>query len=448
MATHLVLDPAHTPAHRAGAVPVDLAQLRRFQWAVRAALTIGVAASVSANVLHANDNPIAQAIAAWPPLALLLTVELVSRVPVHRRALAVVRIAATALIAGIAAFVSYWHMAAVAAWYGETGAAPYLLPLSVDGLIIVASVSLVELSGRIRTAERPPPPSQAFMESKAPDTDTLPSSLSVRIPSRSRPADATGTATMRPDVTFAGTAMSWPIGKSTPTNCAGPNGNPPNGTTLNGTAFNGVKPGEPNGAEATPQDGSPTRRERHHHDEHRDGHRDQLPADPTSRHADTEPRATPAQQTTVDPPANRDDGRITGASGSGRDGGDAVSDRTNNSSRARPGDARAVAEGGERDFADPPTNDGDSRDGTGDGADSAATTRGGRRQLEHIPEEVTVLLPAARIARRRLIGRNQTVNRDTLAAQLRQDGHTVGNARAGVLLNLLKREPSGGSDGG
>jgi hypothetical protein len=113
---------------------------------------LGVAASVVANVLHARQNPVSETIAAWPPLALLLTVELISRVPVHRRGWAAVRLCATAAIAGIAAWVSYWHMAGVASRYGETGASPYLLPLSVDGLVVVASVSLVELAGRIRAA--------------------------------------------------------------------------------------------------------------------------------------------------------------------------------------------------------------------------------------------------------------------------------------------------------
>ncbi|MEU7902128.1 DUF2637 domain-containing protein [Actinoplanes sp. NPDC049118] len=130
-----------------------LPQLRRVRWAVRATLVLGVAASVVANILHAQDNPISQAIAAWPPLALLLTVELISRVPVHRRSLAFARLVATATIAGIAAWVSYWHMAGVAARYGETGASPYLLPLSVDGLIVVASICLVELGGRISSLE-------------------------------------------------------------------------------------------------------------------------------------------------------------------------------------------------------------------------------------------------------------------------------------------------------
>jgi hypothetical protein len=132
---------------------VPLRQLRRVRWAIRASLALGVAASVAANILHAEQNPIAQTIAAWPPLALLLAIELISRVPVHRRSLAGVRLFATGAIAGIAAWVSYWHMAGVAARYGESGAAPYLLPLSVDGLVVVASVSLVELAGRIREAE-------------------------------------------------------------------------------------------------------------------------------------------------------------------------------------------------------------------------------------------------------------------------------------------------------
>ena len=131
----------------------ELARYRRVRWAVRGALVLGVGASVAANVLHARPNPISQTISAWPPLALLLTVELVSRVPMHRRSLAVLRVVATAVIAGIAAWVSYWHMQDVGVRYGETPVSAYLLPISVDGLIVVASICLVELAGRIRQLE-------------------------------------------------------------------------------------------------------------------------------------------------------------------------------------------------------------------------------------------------------------------------------------------------------
>ena len=131
---------------------LDLDQLRRIRWAVRAALTLGVAASVAANVLHAEPTLVGRAIAAWPPLALLLTIELISRVPVHRPALARVRWLATAAISGIAAWVSYWHMVDVAMRYGESTASAHLIPLSVDGLVVVASVCLVELAGHLRAA--------------------------------------------------------------------------------------------------------------------------------------------------------------------------------------------------------------------------------------------------------------------------------------------------------
>jgi hypothetical protein len=153
----------------------EVTHLRRLRWAVRSVLTLGVAASIAANVLHARPNLISQIIAAWPPLALLLTVELISRVPAHRRSLAVLRLLATAAIAGIAAWVSYWHMAGVAARYGETdAAASYLLPVSVDGLVVVASISLVEIAGRIRTSSTDPDLADTRTEKPAAGPDQPP----------------------------------------------------------------------------------------------------------------------------------------------------------------------------------------------------------------------------------------------------------------------------------
>jgi hypothetical protein len=149
---------------------MNLPQLQRIRWAVRATLALGVSASVAANVLHAQPNPVSRIISAWSPLALLLTIELISRVPVHHRALATARWMATAAIAGIAAWVSYWHMAAVAGRYGETGPSPFLLPFSVDGLIVVASVCLVELGGRIHATQETQPAAIADSVSERPAT--------------------------------------------------------------------------------------------------------------------------------------------------------------------------------------------------------------------------------------------------------------------------------------
>ena len=131
----------------------DLPKLRRIRWAARGVLVLGLLASTVGNVLHAQPKFVSQAISAWPVLALYLTIELIARVPMHRTGLAVGRVLATAVIAGIAAWVSYWHMAAVASEYGETAPSQYLLPFSVDGLIVIASICLVELGGRIAAAE-------------------------------------------------------------------------------------------------------------------------------------------------------------------------------------------------------------------------------------------------------------------------------------------------------
>lgn len=172
-------------------------KLKLVRWGVRAALALGVAASIAGNVLHAHDNVVSRVISAWSPLALLITIELIARVPVYSRSLAAGRLAATALIAGIAAWVSYWHMAAVAARYGESGASPYLIPLSVDGLVVVASICLVELGSRIRAerTESPLPATAPVFDHALPIGPTpaprryadLPDSLSTPAPRVRKP---------------------------------------------------------------------------------------------------------------------------------------------------------------------------------------------------------------------------------------------------------------------
>ena len=54
--------------------------------------------------------------------------------------------------------------------------------------------------------------------------------------------------------------------------------------------------------------------------------------------------------------------------------------------------------------------------------------------------DIAALLPAARTARDRLFGRGDSLTRDTLAAELRRNGHPVRNARLSQLLSALKKE--------
>jgi Protein of unknown function (DUF2637) len=132
-------------------------------WAT-AAFLLGVAVSVAANVAHtwyipgASGRPPvgAQLAAAFYPLALLLTVEILARVPWPVGPWwAAARYGGTALVAGVAAVVSYRHMAALLAAYGEDALTAAIGPLAVDGLMVVASFALLAI-GREAPVQRGP----------------------------------------------------------------------------------------------------------------------------------------------------------------------------------------------------------------------------------------------------------------------------------------------------
>ncbi|WP_433465816.1 DUF2637 domain-containing protein [Spirillospora sp. CA-128828] len=132
-------------------------------WATGAFL-LGVGVSISANVAHTYypaaevlrgahktaeewSPPVgAQLAAAFYPLALLLVVELLSRVEWPATwGWQASRYGGTALVAGVAAVVSYRHMSALLDAYGEDDLTAMIGPLAVDGLMVVASFALLAL---------------------------------------------------------------------------------------------------------------------------------------------------------------------------------------------------------------------------------------------------------------------------------------------------------------
>ncbi|MCW3838515.1 DUF2637 domain-containing protein [Micromonospora yasonensis] len=114
----------------------------------------GIAASLAANIAHAGAGGVARAVAGWAPLALLLCSEVMTRVPAPRhKRLRRVQVASTVIVAGVAALASYRHMKGLALEYGEDGLTASTLPLSVDGLVVVASIGLVVLSQQRREAD-------------------------------------------------------------------------------------------------------------------------------------------------------------------------------------------------------------------------------------------------------------------------------------------------------
>jgi hypothetical protein len=129
-----------------------VAEYRSARRLVRIVVMAGIGASIAANVIEAADA-IEVGFAAWPPLALLLAIEILIRVPVTGKLATLVRILGTLGVASAAGYLSYFRMAHTAAQHGEHGNAAYVWPISVDGLMVVAAVSLVALDGLIRDLE-------------------------------------------------------------------------------------------------------------------------------------------------------------------------------------------------------------------------------------------------------------------------------------------------------
>jgi hypothetical protein len=119
------------------------------------AFALGVAASVAANVAHARPELGPRLAAAFAPVALLLTVELMSRVSWPTGlAWAVGRWAGTGTVALVAAVTSYRHLSALLTEYGEDPLTAAIQPACVDGLMVVASLALLAL-GKPETAPEP-----------------------------------------------------------------------------------------------------------------------------------------------------------------------------------------------------------------------------------------------------------------------------------------------------
>ena len=108
-----------------------------------AVLWIAGAVSVACNVLSAEPTAVGRTVAAWPPVALLLVVEVLARSPLPHGRSKWATITGAGSVAVVAAVASFHHMHSVALSVGESPLVAWLFPLSVDGLAVVTSVALV-----------------------------------------------------------------------------------------------------------------------------------------------------------------------------------------------------------------------------------------------------------------------------------------------------------------
>jgi hypothetical protein len=136
-----------------------LKHLKWLLWANRSMIVFGYLVSVTFNVLHADWNIFSVVIAVVSPTLLIFAFEIGSRIPIPpspgwlRGIMIGVRIAATLLIAGITAWISYFHQRdSFLRWGGDVTQAMWL-PIAIDLFMIVGSAGVMEVTSQKRDME-------------------------------------------------------------------------------------------------------------------------------------------------------------------------------------------------------------------------------------------------------------------------------------------------------
>lgn len=128
----------------------NLKQLRRLRWFVLVTVLVGIAASIAMNVLHAPPSLVARVASGIPPAAVFGSLELIARIPGSGKWLTRARVVGASIVALGAASISYAQQRAAVHDLGFAMWEAWIWPAIIDGFMIVASVSLVEVVHKIR----------------------------------------------------------------------------------------------------------------------------------------------------------------------------------------------------------------------------------------------------------------------------------------------------------
>lgn len=143
-------------------------KIRHFEhlrWFCRCVVVFATSMSVWANWLHSDKNQWAITINVMPPLLVLGGYEIIARVPgwenpyygkhwwwwLHPRGW--ITTIAMSGITGIGAWLSYFHQKDAFLTYAKDASTAMLLPLAIDGLMIIASIKVLDLNARIEKLE-------------------------------------------------------------------------------------------------------------------------------------------------------------------------------------------------------------------------------------------------------------------------------------------------------
>jgi hypothetical protein len=100
--------------------------------------------------MHAPGGIVARSIGGTPPIFLFLCIELIARIPATSRLLGIGRVIGSVAVAGLAFAISYQQQMEFIHNIGYAGWVAYAYPVIVDGAMMVATLSLVEVTRKVR----------------------------------------------------------------------------------------------------------------------------------------------------------------------------------------------------------------------------------------------------------------------------------------------------------
>lgn len=157
---------------------------RRMRWFVAGVTLLGIVTSVLLNVLHAPPRWDMQMVGAFAPIAVFLSIEMVSRIPVNGLLLGIGRILASLAVGAGAGFISYLQQVDYLLKGGYESTIAHIFPGIIDGLTVVATLSLVEVTRVLRKL------SVAIGKSLAPVAAPSPSDAPAVAPDEPEPVSA------------------------------------------------------------------------------------------------------------------------------------------------------------------------------------------------------------------------------------------------------------------
>ncbi len=129
----------------------ELREFRRLWMFVTVVTVLLVAATVTLNVMHAPGGVVAHSIGGSAPIFMFFCIEFIARIPGTSPWLTAGRVGASIVVAGIAFSISWQQQVNFMSSVGYAGWTVYAYPVMLDGVLIVAVLSLVEVTRKVRS---------------------------------------------------------------------------------------------------------------------------------------------------------------------------------------------------------------------------------------------------------------------------------------------------------